>query len=128
MKLCICNEMFENWEIEDVFECAAKLGYKAVEIAPFTLADDVRDISTTERDKIKKAAEDSDIEIAGLHWLLVSPKGLYVNHPDSEIRQQTLGYFHALIDLCADLGGRVMVIGSPQQRSVHEGWDPHQTW
>ena len=55
MKLCICNEMFENWEIEDVFECAAKLGYKAVEIAPFTLADDVRDISTTERDKIKKA-------------------------------------------------------------------------
>ena len=57
MKLCICNEMFENWEIEDVFECAAKLGYKAVEIAPFTLADDVRDISTTERDKIKKAAE-----------------------------------------------------------------------
>ena len=49
--------MFENWEIEDVFECAAKLGYKAVEIAPFTLADDVRDISTTERDKIKKAAE-----------------------------------------------------------------------
>ena len=50
MKLCICNEMFEDWEIEDVFECAAKLGYKAVEIAPFTLADDVRDISTTERD------------------------------------------------------------------------------
>ena len=128
MKLCICNEMFENWEIEDVFECAAKLGYKAVEIDPFTLADDVRDISTTERDKIKKAAEDSDIEIAGLHWLLVSPKGLYVNHPDSEIRQQTLEYFHALIDLCADLGGRVMVIGSPQQRSVQEGWDPHQTW
>ena len=128
MKLCICNEMFENWKIEDVFECAAKLGYKAVEIAPFTLADDVRDISASERDRIKKAAEDSNVEIAGLHWLLVSPKGLYVNHPDSEIRQRTLEYFHALIDLCADLNGKVMVIGSPQQRSVQENWDPHQTW
>ena len=79
MKLCICNEMFENWKIEDVFECAAKLGYKAVEIAPFTLADNVRNISASERDRIKKSAEDSNVEIAGLHWLLVSPKGLYVN-------------------------------------------------
>ena len=128
MKLCICNEMFEGWKIEDVFECAAGLGYKAVEIAPFTLADDVRDISITERDRIKKAAEDSNIEIAGLHWLLVSPKGLYVNHPNSEIRQQTLEYFQALIDLCADLDGKVMVIGSPQQRSVQEDWDFDQTW
>ena len=128
MKLAICNEMFEDWKIEDVFDCAAQLGYRGVEIAPFTLADDVRDISSNRRDQIKKSAANSQIEIVGLHWLLVSPKGLYVNHPDNEIREKTLDYFLALIDLCADLEGRVMIIGSPQQRSVQEGWDTDQSW
>ena len=128
MKLAICNEMFEDWKIEDVFDCAAQLGYRGVEISPFTLADDVRDLSSHRRDQIKKSAANNQIEIVGLHWLLVSPKGLYVNHPDNEIREKTLDYFLALIDLCADLEGRVMIIGSPQQRSVQEGWDADQSW
>ena len=118
MKIAICNEMFEDWKIEDVFAYAAELGYEAVEIAPFTLADSVLDISDTERARIRKAAEAAKIEIAGLHWLLVSPPGLYVNHPDAEIREETRDYFLALVNLCADLGGEVMVIGSPQQRNV----------
>ena len=103
--------MFEDWKIEDVFTYAAELGYEAVEIAPFTLADSVLDISETERSRIRKAAEAAKIEIAGLHWLLVSPPGLYVNHPDAEIREETRDYFLALVNLCADLGGEVMVIG-----------------
>ena len=59
MKIAICNEMFEDWKIEDVFTYAAELGYEAVEIAPFTLADSVLDISDTERTRIRKAAEDA---------------------------------------------------------------------
>ena len=72
MKLAICNEMFENWKIEDVFDCASQLGYQAVEIAPFTLADDVRDISTTERRRLKKAAADSGRAVVGFfgHYTL----------------------------------------------------------
>ena len=73
MKIAICNEMFEDWKIEDVFTYTADLGYEAVEIAPFTLADSVLDISESERTRIRKAAESAKIEIAGLHWLLVSP-------------------------------------------------------
>lgn len=128
MKLAICNEMFENWKIEDVFACAAKLGYDAVEIAPFTLADSVLDISQTERDRIRKAAEATKIEIAGLHWLLVSPKGLHLNHPDAEIRDKTQDYFFALIRCCADLGGKIMIIGSPNERNVLEPLTSDQAW
>ena len=65
MKIAICNEMFEDWKIEDVFTYAAELGYEAVEIAPFTLADSVLDISQAERSRIRKAAADAKIEIAG---------------------------------------------------------------
>ena len=128
MKLAICNEMFENWKIEDVFTYTAGLGYEAVEIAPFTLADSVLDISQAERARIRKAAETAKVEIAGLHWLLVSPPGLYINHPDAEIRNETRDYFLALIELCADLGGRVMVIGSPQQRNVMEPLTFEEAW
>ena len=128
MKLAICNEMFENWKIENVFEYAAKLGYDAVEIAPYTLAESVIDINQTERDRIKKAAEAAKIEIAGLHWLLTSPKGLYLNHPDAEIRARTKDYFLALVQFCADVGGQVMVIGSAKQRNVMEPLTYDQAW
>jgi len=128
MKLSICNEMFENWKIEDVFECASEIGYDAVEIAPFTLCDSVTDISKKQRDKMRKSAEKFNIDVAGLHWLLVSPKGLYVNHPDSEIREKTKIYFMDLIKFCSDLNGKIMVIGSPKERNVVESLTFKQAW
>ncbi len=128
MKLSICNEMFENWAIEDVFKCATELGYDAVEIAPFTLCDSVADVPQNERDKIRRAAENAGIEIAGLHWLLVSPKGLHLNHPDADIRAKTRDYFLELVKFCSDVGGTIMVIGSPNERSVVAPVTFEQAW
>ena len=93
MKFATCNEYFENWEVEDVFSYAADLGYDGVEIAPFTIAPSVEDISAQRRDKIRAAAERSGVEIVGLHWLLASPEGLYITHPDQAIYERTKSYF-----------------------------------
>ena len=128
MKFAICNEMFEGWEIEKIFECAASLGYQGVEVAPFTLAESVTDISPARRAEIRKSAEANGLAVAGLHWLLVSPEGLYMNHPDPAIRGKTKDYFLALIDCCGDLGGHIMVIGSPKQRNVMDGHSYEETW
>lgn len=128
MKFAICNEIFQGWKIEDVFSYAAKLGYQGVEIAPFTLADSVTDISASERRRIREAAAREHLEIAGIHWVLVKPEGLYMNHPDQAIRQRTAAYFRDLVDFCADLGGRVMVVGSPKQRNILPGIDPEQAY
>ncbi|HWX21234.1 MAG TPA: sugar phosphate isomerase/epimerase family protein [Candidatus Binatia bacterium] len=128
MKFAICNEIFRGWKIEDVFAYAARVGYQGVEIAPFTLADSVTDIPTGERQRIRKAAERNGIEIAGIHWLLVKPEGLYINHPDPVVRQRTANYFCHLVDFCADLGGKVMVTGSPKQRSLLPGVSREQGW
>ncbi|CAB1078104.1 hypothetical protein JY97_13025 [Alkalispirochaeta odontotermitis] len=127
MKLSICNELFEGWDIARVFDYAARLGYDAVELAPFTLGETASDISAAERSRIRQAAENAGIEIAGLHWLLVKPAGLYINHPEVEVRTKTQNYLKELIDLCGDLGGNVLVHGSPQQRSVKDGWDPAES-
>lgn len=128
MKISICNELFKGWDVEKVFDYAAQLGYDGVELAPFTLGETASDISAAARNRIRQAADKAGIDIVGLHWLLVKPEGLYINHPDAGIRKNTQSYLKKLIDLCGDLGGKVLVHGSPRQRNVKEGWDPAEAW
>jgi sugar phosphate isomerase/epimerase len=128
MRIAICNELFQGWPIEKVFDYAAQLGYDGVEIAPFTLGDSVAEISPSRRKAIRRAAENSGVEIVGLHWLLVKPAGLYINHPDEIIRRRTQEYIEALIHFCADIGGKILVHGSPHQRTVQKGWKFAESW
>lgn len=128
MKIAICNELFKGWPIEKVFNYIAQLGYDGVEISPFTLADSVTEIPPKKREAIRRAAEKNGIEIIGLHWLLVKPEGLSINHPDEIIRIKTQEYIEALIHFCADLGGKVLVHGSGHQRRVDEKWNFRQSW
>jgi sugar phosphate isomerase/epimerase len=128
MKFAICNEIFKGWKLEDTLSYARRLGYSAVEIAPFTLSDSVTDISAPERQKIQDSAARIGIEIAGIHWVLVKPEGLYINHTDATIRQRTADYFRELVDFCADIGGKVIVVGSPKQRNIMPGVTPEQGW
>src|SRR5260370_7145150 len=121
MRFAICNEIFRDWKIEDIFRHAAQLGYDGVEVAPFTVEHSVREVSASERQKIREAAERNQVAIAGIHWVLVKPEGLYINHPDAGLRERTAKYFCELVDFCGDLGGKVMVVGSPKQRNVLPG-------
>jgi sugar phosphate isomerase/epimerase len=58
----------------------------------------------------------------------VKPEGLYINHPDSSLRERTADYFCSLVEFCADLGGKVMVVGSPKQRNLLPGVSREQGW
>ena len=128
MNFAICNEIYQGWKLEDTLAHAARLGYAGVEIAPFTIANSVNDISTAERQRIRDLAARSQIAIVGLHWLLVKPEGLYLNHTDAGIRERTARYFVDLVDCCADLGGTIMVVGSPKQRNILPGVTREQAW
>lgn len=128
MRFSICNEAFENWTWSDTVRAIAEAGYDGVEIAPFTLTDSVTDLSPTERETIRKQAQDVGLEIVGLHWLFVSPKGLHTTTDDEAIRQRTTAYLQELIRFCGDLGGKAMVVGSPKQRDVEEGVAYEVAW
>ncbi len=121
MKFAICNETFQGWDWERTCAFVAAEGYDGIEIAPFTLAEDARTLMPGARRSIRQVAVDAGLEVVGLHWLLVSPKGLSVTTLDDAVRTDTIDYLLALTDLCAELGGRVMVFGSPKQRSIPEG-------
>jgi sugar phosphate isomerase/epimerase len=128
MKFGICNEIFQGWEIEAVLEYVAGLGYNGLELAPFTLGRTVTEISPARRRQIRDAAARHNLDICGLHWLLAKTEGMHLNHPDGKVRQQTAKYLCDLVDCCADLGGKVLVLGSPQQRNILSGVTPAQAW
>jgi sugar phosphate isomerase/epimerase len=128
MRFAICNEIFQGWSIEAAMSYARKTGYAAVEIAPFTLAPLATDVSQTRRAEIREAAARTGIEIAGLHWLLARTQGLHLSAPDAAARERTAGYLCELVRLCGDLGGRILVLGSPQQRNVAAGMDAKEAW
>jgi len=126
MKYAICNETFENQPFDEAWAIARELGYTGIEIAPFTLLPeaevfDVREVTAVKRQEVKQQAADAGLEMVGLHWLLAKSKGPYLTSPDKAVRAETVEYFKALSQLCADLGGQVMVLGSPQQRNLLPG-------
>jgi sugar phosphate isomerase/epimerase len=124
----ICNEIFKDWKLEDAMAFARRTGYDAIEIAPFTLANHVTDISADARRGIREAAARTGIAISGIHWVLVQTEGMYLNHPDATVRTRTARYFCDLVDFCADVGGKVIVVGSPKQRNLMEGVTAAQGW
>ena len=128
MKFGICNEIFKDWKLEDAMAYARKTGYDGIEIAPFTIANYVTEIPAARRREIREAAARIGIEISGIHWVLVQAEGMYLNHTDGAVRAKTSKYFCDLVDFCADLGGKIIVVGSPKQRNVMEGVSPQQAW
>lgn len=121
MKFGICNETFKDWPFEKAFSHARQLGYTGIEIAPFTIENDVRNISAAKRAEVKALAQQNELEVIGLHWLLAFTEGFYLTTTDTSVQQATTEYLKALAQLCGDLGGKVMVLGSPFQRNLLPG-------
>lgn len=118
----ICNEAFDKWPFADACKAIRKAGYTGIEIAPFTLAEDPATITAAQRREYRDIIVSEGLKFVGLHWLMVSPKGLHVTGPDAELRKRSWQHIHNLIDLCADLGDDgVMVFGSPAQRATTGG-------
>ncbi len=118
MRYAICNETFEGWDHESICRCVAGLGYKGLEIAPFTLADRITDVSPERRRQLRQTAADHGLTLLGLHWLLAKTSGLQLTSTDESVRQATATYLVELAQACRDLGGSVLVFGSPAQRRI----------
>lgn len=121
MKFAICQEVFEGWDWERQCRISAEIGYRGLEVAPFTLAGSPRDVSPSRRRELRQIAAHYGLEIIGIHWLLAKTQGLHLTADDAAARRRAGEYLEELGDLCADLGGTVMVFGSPAQRSLQPG-------
>ena len=126
MKFAICQELYEGWEWKRQCEFSASLGYTGLEVAPFALAERITDVTAERRATLRKTAADHGIEIIGLHWLLAKTEGLHLTTSNAAVRKATTDYLIELTRACADLGGDLMVFGSPFQRNVEAGMENEQ--
>ena len=121
MKYAICNEIFEDWPFDKAFALAAELGYTGVEFAPFTINKRAEAITSAQRATVRRQVEQAGLQTVGLHWLLAFTEGLYLTSPERDVRAKTSDYLGELARLCSDLGGRILVLGSPHQRNLLPG-------
>jgi sugar phosphate isomerase/epimerase len=118
IRLGICNELFEGWEFGDVCRTVKALGYDGLEIAPFTLAPRITDLTAARRSELRAMVADAGLTTIGLHWLLAKTEGFYLTSPESDVRRRTGDYLVLLAEATKDLGGSLMVLGSPKQRDL----------
>ena len=129
MKIGLCNEVIREMNFSAQCDFARKLGYDGLELAPFTLDENPHKLTPGRRAELRSAIADTGIPITGLHWLLVAPKGLSINSPDAAVRHKTVEVMRGLIELCSDLGGKILVqcaaAGGCRLRSsqsINRGW------
>ncbi|MBI4270673.1 MAG: sugar phosphate isomerase/epimerase [Candidatus Rokubacteria bacterium] len=123
MRLALCNEVLGGLDFAAQCAYARALGYDGLEVAPYTLGDRPEALPPAKRARLRRVAADAGLVVTGLHWLLVTPQGLSITSRDDAVRRRTLEVMRALVDLCADLGGRYLVHGSPAQRAIEPGDD-----
>jgi len=118
VKLSLCNEVIRELPFDRQCALAADLGYRGLELAPFTFGEEAWRMPAAKRAEIRRACGAVGIEVSGLHWLLVAPAGLSITTADRTVWQKSVDVLRASVDLCAELGGSYLVHGSPAQRRV----------
>ena len=118
MRLALCNEVIRELSFERQCALAAGLGYRGLELAPFTFGDDAWRMPAARRSEILNICAGNGLEVSGLHWLLAAPAGLSITSADRAVWQKSVDVLRASVDLCAELGGTYLVHGSPAQRRV----------
>jgi sugar phosphate isomerase/epimerase len=123
VKLSLCNEVVRELPFERQCALAAGLGYRGLEIAPFTFGDDGWRMPSSKRAEIRNVCKGTGLAVSGLHWLLAAPSGLSITTADRTIWQRSIDILKASVELCAELEGDYLVHGSPAQRRVSDASD-----
>jgi sugar phosphate isomerase/epimerase len=126
LRHAVCNEIFQGYSFAQTAHAIRKAGYTGIEIAPYTLAADPATLAAAARRECRETLAAEGLAFAGFHWLLAAPRGFHVTTPDRTLRDRSWNYLRRIIDLCSDLGGGVLVFGSPKQRSSTGGLTPAQ--
>lgn len=117
MKLAVSNVAWYQKEIDGFLKLLVSLECQGVELAASMIWDEPVDSSRKDRLELRQRIEDAGLKLTGLQALLYTRKDL-VLFKDEITNKKILDYLTGLMDVCSDLGGEVLVFGSPRNRNI----------
>jgi hypothetical protein len=70
MRFAICNETYKGWDLTKTCESVRDTGYEGLEIAPFTLNEDPRNITIAEAEAVGIQSATMDLKSSGFTGFL----------------------------------------------------------
>lgn len=122
MKYAVCNELFGEMSLADSFAMVRRAGYTGVEFAPFTIFGDFS-VASIKRGvaEARRALDGEGLAFVGFHWLMAKPDGLHFASLEAGARRAALDHLARLVEAAGELGGGILVLGSPRQRGSFPG-------
>jgi len=120
MKLAASNICWPADDFEGFLEVMAAEGAEGVELAPSRLWPEPLDGRGGDVQQVVRQLERHGLECAGFHSLLFNRPDLCFFGENGSL-DRTVDYIIGLGKLCADMGGRTLVLGSPRNRNLAEG-------
>ncbi|OPY36114.1 MAG: Xylose isomerase-like TIM barrel [Methanoregula sp. PtaU1.Bin051] len=117
MKLSVSNVAWYNNRIEEFIRFVSGLGCRGIELGPSMIWPEPVLAPVSERRALKTMIADAGLDLAGIQALLYSRQDLFL-FGDAAVREKMLEYLTGMMDLCGDLGGEVLVFGSPRNRKI----------
>ncbi len=128
VRIALCNAVLGHLDFAAQCAYAAALGYDGLEVVPHTLDATPQSLTAARCATFRRAAADAGIAITGLHRLMSAVPHLSIVASDANVHRATVEFLQRMVDVCADLGGSVIVHGSPQQRSLPPGMARTEGW
>ncbi len=116
-KLAISNIAWPSGVDEEVLPILDRHGVKDIEIAPSKIWTTPSEVDQSDVRRYRNGLAQRGFRVVAAQALLFGRPDLTI-FENAEIRSRTLTYLDAIIRLCADLGAKSLVFGSPRNRQV----------
>lgn len=118
MKIAVSNIAWDNRYLAEHLALLKDLGCDGVELAPSCIWPEPVFATAADRIALRDTIKRSGLELVGFHALLFTRPDLQL-FADRSSCSLTIDYLARLAELCADLDGGLLVLGSPRNRVLH---------
>lgn len=127
MNIAISNLAWQPADDEAVFSLLKQHGVDRVELAPTKYFPEIKQAAPDQIKTVKGKFDAAGLSVVGFQALLFGQPDMKV-FADREVTERTTDYLNTLAKLCSDLGGTVMVFGSPKNRQVPPEMTKDDAW
>ena len=115
MKFAISNIALPSYHHQHELYSLREIGFEGLEVAPSRVWEDTKNVTFAQVESFRRQVEGAGLKIIGLHSLFFDQPGLGLFR-GKQVRKKTFNFLVHLSKICADLGGKSLVFGSPGAR------------